>query len=448
MIYVRDVRVYPTGMARQEKRSRAALERATKVLVGGVNSPVRSFAAVGGTPPFIASARGATITDIDGNTYIDYVGSYGPAILGHAPEAVVSAVMRTVPKGTSYGAPTEIEIELAEMIVAALPSVEKVRFVSSGTEAVMTAVRLARGATGRDKIVKIIGCYHGHSDALLVSAGSGATTLGVPSSPGVPAGATSDTILAPYNDPSAMEAVFAEHGRDIAAVIVEPIAGNMGVVPPERGYLSALRRTCDDSGALLILDEVMTGFRVAYGGAQALYGVRADITTLGKIIGGGMPVGAVAAPAQIMKNLSPEGKVYQAGTLSGNPLAMAAGVATLKQLQADGFYEQLEAVSACLERGLLQSAQAAGLADKVTVNRVGSMMTCFFAAPRVTDYATATTSNTRAFAAFFGALLDAGVYVAPSQYEAMFVSAAHSDRDIARTVEGASAAFSAATRLM
>ncbi|MCK4602739.1 MAG: glutamate-1-semialdehyde 2,1-aminomutase [Phycisphaerae bacterium] len=435
-------------MANRTSKSEVAFQRARKVLVGGVSSPVRAFAAVGGVPPVIAKAAGSQITDIDGNSYIDYVCSYGPAILGHAPEQVVTAISKSARHGTSYGAPSEAEIHLAEAIVAAVPSVEQVRFTSSGTEAVMTAVRLARGASGREKIVKCVGCYHGHADALLVSAGSGAATLGIPSSPGVPKGATADTILVPYNDLGAMDKAFADHGKTIAAVLVEPVAGNMGVVPPAEGYLAGLRRLCEEHGSLLIFDEVITGFRLAYGGAQALYGVRPDLTTLGKIIGGGLPVGAIGGPAEIMKHLAPEGAVYQAGTLSGNPLVMAAGLTTLQLLRAEGFYEQLDRTSAALEEGLRRAAMACGLAGELCFNRVGSMLCCFFAPPPIVNYAAASVSNTDAFAAYFRAMLAAGVYLAPSQFEAMFVSAAHSEKDIAYTIEAAEKAFSAAGRLM
>jgi glutamate-1-semialdehyde 2,1-aminomutase len=431
-------------MSRRTKKSQAAFERAKKVLVGGVNSPVRSFAAVGGTPPVIARAAGSHITDIDGNTYVDYVGSYGPAILGHAPQQVVTAISKAARKGASFGAPCEHETHLAEAIVAAVRSAEKVRFVSSGTEAAMTAVRLARAATGRSGIVKFIGCYHGHADALLVSAGSGATTLGVPSSPGVPQGAVEDTVLVPYNDLAAVRRAFDAHGRRIAAVLVEPVAGNMGVVPPAEGFLQGLRAACDTYHALLVFDEVMTGFRVAYGGAQELYGVRPDITLLGKIIGGGMPVGAVAGPAEIMKNLAPEGPVYQAGTLAGNPVGMVAGLATLEALREEGFYGRLEKKSAALELALREAARAAGLERKICFNRVGSMMCCFFAPPPVSDYASATAGNAKAYAAFFHAMLEAGVYLAPGQFEAMFVSASHSDADIELTAGAARTAFAAA----
>jgi glutamate-1-semialdehyde 2,1-aminomutase len=435
-------------MTEGTKKSQAAFRRGRKVLVGGVNSPVRAFSAVGGSPPVIERAKGSKLTDIDGNEYIDYVGSYGPAILGHAPEPVVTAICKAIHRGTSYGAPTEAETRLAEAIVAAVESIEKLRFVSSGTEAAMSAVRLARGATGRDKIVKLIGCYHGHADALLVSAGSGATTLGVPSSAGVPASATADTLLVPYNDAGAMRAAFAEHGEEIAAVLVEPVAGNMGVVPPAEGYLQALRDVCDAHGALLIFDEVMTGFRVAFGGAQALYGVRPDLTVLGKIVGGGMPVGAFGGPADVMKHLAPEGPVYQAGTLSGNPAAMAAGLATLQELRAEGFYEELERKSALLEAGLRKAAAGADLGGRVCLHRVGSMLGCFFTPGEVTDYASATASNAKAYAAYFHAMLAAGVYLAPSQFEAMFVSAAHSEEDIGRTCEAAALAFAKAAKLL
>jgi glutamate-1-semialdehyde 2,1-aminomutase len=485
-------------------KSEAAFERALKVLVGGVNSPVRAFSAVGGTPPVICSARGSRIRDIDGNEYVDYVGGYGPAILGHAHPEVVKAVRDAAGRGFCYGAPTRQETELAEMIVEAFPSIKKVRFVSSGTEAVMSAVRLARGATGRKGIVKCIGCYHGHADALLVSAGSGATTLGVPSSPGVPPSATSDTILVPYNNLPAMEAVLTRNPRRIAAVLVEPVAGNMGVVAPAAGYLRGLRDLCDRHGALLVFDEVMTGFRLAYGGAQELYGVRADLTTLGKVIGGGLPVGAFGGRADLMKHLSPEGPVYQAGTLSGNPLAMAAGIATLKVLRHDRrrAYAALEKRTWELEQGLRRAAGGAGLAHRVCLNRVGSMMTCFFSSPlkkcrgrparvsralktegsqrgrdgglqtqkaafgasardtttalfqravspgAVTDYASATAGDTRAYAAFFHAMLRGGAYLAPSQFEAMFVSLAHTPEDVSASAEASEKAFAAAAALV
>jgi len=435
-------------MARRTEKSQAAFEQAGKVLVGGVNSPVRAFAAVGGTPPVIAQATGSQITDIDSNTYVDYVCGYGPAILGHAHEAVVTAINKAVRRGTTYGGPTEAETRLASAICAAIESIEQVRFVSSGTEAVMSAVRLARGATGRDRIIKCIGCYHGHADSFLVAAGSGAATLGAPSSPGVPAGAAAETLLVEYNDLEGAAAVFEKNPDQIAAVIVEPVAGNMGVVAPGPGYLKGLRDLCDRYDALLIFDEVITGFRVAYNGAQGLYGVRPDITTLGKIIGGCMPVGAFGGPADLMKNLSPVGKVYQAGTLSGNPAAMAAGLATLAELRKEGFYERLEAASVQLAAGMQAAAIEAQIGPKVCVNRVGSMMCCFFTPGPVTDFASASTANTKAHAAYFHAMLDAGVYLAPSQFEAMLVSAAHTEADVELTIQAARSAFDAAAELM
>jgi len=435
-------------MPRRSEKSKAAFARANKVLVGGVNSPVRAFSAVGGTPPIIAEGKGAYLTDIDGNTYVDYVCSYGPAILGHAPEAVVTAINKAAHRGTSFGAPCEAETKLAEAIIATIPSIEKVRFTSSGTEAVMSAIRLARGVTGRTKIIKCPGCYHGHADALLVAAGSGATSLGVPSSPGVPPNATADTLLVAYNDLAAMSKTLETAGDDLAAVLIEPVAGNMGVIAPKEGYLQGLRRLCDARGALLIFDEVMTGFRVAQGGAQALYGVRPDITVLGKIIGGGLPVGAFGASAEIMSHLAPEGPVYQAGTLSGNPVAMAAGLAVITALREDGFYESLETKSADLAAGLMAAARSAGLEGHVTLNRVGSMFSVFFAAGAVCDYAAATAGNAEAFAAWFHTLLEEGIYLPPSPFEAAFVSAAHSQDDISKTVDAAEKGFAAAARLM
>jgi glutamate-1-semialdehyde 2,1-aminomutase len=436
-------------MTRETKKSAAAFARASKVLVGGVNSPVRSFAAVGGQPPIIDRGAGAKLFDIDGNEYIDFVGSYGPAILGCAPEAVVTAVSQAVRKGASFGAPTQAETLLAERIVAAIDSVEKVRFTNSGTEAVMTAIRLARGVTGREKILKFVGCYHGHADAMLVSAGSGSATLGVPSSPGAARGATADTLLAPFNCAEAVAEIFQLSGEDIAAVIVEPVAGNMGVVPPAEDFLQTLRQLCDRAGSLLIFDEVMTGFRLAYGGAQQRYGIRPDITTLGKIIGGGLAVGAVAASAEIMDHLAPVGPVYQAGTLSGNPLAMAAGLATLDNIAADvEFYDKLEQTSAQLEAGLLAAAAGAGLAGCVCINRVGAMLSCFFHPGPVTNYAQASQASSQAFGAYFHHMLKHGVYLPPSQMEAMFVSASHNQTDIQATCEVAGRAFLAAREVM
>jgi glutamate-1-semialdehyde 2,1-aminomutase len=433
-----------TTMLRNNDKSRAAFAAAQKVLVGGVNSPVRAYGPVGSQPPFIARAAGAKLTDVDGNEYIDYVGTWGPAILGHAHPKVVEAVCQAVRRGSSFGAPTEAETRLAEMIVDALPSCQKVRFTSSGTEATMTAIRLARGATERPYIVKFTGGYHGHADALLVQAGSGATTLNVPSSPGVPPETTARTLLAPYNDADAVAKRFAEHGSDIAAVLVEPVAGNMGVIPPVAGFLQSLREQCTRHGALLIFDEVMTGFRVAHGGAQTLYGVRPDLTTLGKIIGGGLPVGAVAGPADVMDHLAPVGPVYQAGTLSGNPAAMAAGIATLEQLAQPGFFETLEIISANLAESLQSAAAEAGLATNVCFQRVGSMLCSFFTAGPVRNYDDAKRSDLQAFHAYFHAMLAGGVYLAPSPFEAMFVSAAHTDRDVEITAFVARAAFRAA----
>ncbi|NLW86333.1 MAG: glutamate-1-semialdehyde 2,1-aminomutase [Planctomycetes bacterium] len=429
-------------------KSTDAMRRAKSVLVGGVNSPVRAFCAVGGEPPFIASGRGAIVTDVDGNNYIDYVGSYGPAILGHAHPDVVAAIADAAGNGAGFGAPTELEIHLAQAIVSFMPSIEKVRFVSSGTEAVMTAIRLARGVTGRAGVIKCIGCYHGHSDAMLVSAGSGATTLGHPSSPGVPPGAAADTMLVPYNDVEAIRRVLTTHDKHVAAVLVEGVAGNMGVVPPHEGYLPSLRALCDEFHVLLILDEVMTGFRLAPGGAQQIYGVRPDITTLGKIIGGGLPVGAVGASARIMDHLSPVGSVYQAGTLSGNPVTMAAGLATLRELGRDGFYDRLEAKCAVLEARLREQISKCQLSDALCLNRVGSMMTLFFRRGPITNYADATGGNTAAFAAFFNSMLDSGVYLPPSQYEAMFISAAHDERHIEHTASAAKTALQAAAKVM
>ncbi|MHC4982510.1 MAG: glutamate-1-semialdehyde 2,1-aminomutase [Planctomycetota bacterium] len=435
-------------MARRDEKSKSAFERARKVLVGGVNSPVRAFAAVGGAPPVIAKAAGSHITDIDGNTYVDYVCGYGPAILGHAPEQVVTAICKAARKGTTYGAPCELETQLAENVVQAVPSIEKVRFVSSGTEAVMSAIRLARGVTGRDKVIKCIGCYHGHADAMLVSAGSGATTLGVPSSPGVPKGATEDTILVPYNDAAAVEKAMKKFAGQVAAMVVEPVAANMGLIGPAEGYLPGLRKLCDEHGSLLIFDEVITGFRVGLGGAQEFFGVRPDLTALGKIIGGGLPVGAYGGPAEIMKHLAPEGPVYQAGTLSGNPPAMAAGLATLDALRAEGLYENLNARTERLARSLAAAGEESGLGEKIHIVGVASMLCCFFGPGPIRDYDDVAACNTKAYAAFFHAMLEAGVNLAPSQFETMFVSAAHSDADIDQTAGAARSAFAAAAEVI
>jgi glutamate-1-semialdehyde 2,1-aminomutase len=420
-------------------RSAELFTRARQRIPGGVNSPVRAFKAVGGDPLFIASAAGARLVDADGRAYVDYVGSWGPMILGHAHPAVIEAVTRAAARGTSYGAPCEAEVELAERVVHRMPAVEKVRFVSSGTEATMSALRVARGFTGRRKILKFEGCYHGHADALLVAAGSGVATLGIPGSPGVPEGTVADTLVAPFNDLQAVEAAVAAHGEDLAAVIVEPVVGNMGVVVPHEGYLRGLREITARTGALLVFDEVITGFRVAPGGAQQLYGVAPDLTCLGKIIGGGLPVGAYGGRAEVMALVAPEGPVYQAGTLSGNPLAMAAGCATLDALASPGLYERLEALGARLQDGLARAARAAGVT--VTVNRVGSLLTVFFCEGPVTDWASAKRSDTARFGRFFHAMLDRGFYLPPAQFEALFLSAAHREVDLDGTVAAAAEAF-------
>ncbi len=413
--------------------------RAERVIPGGVNSPVRAFRAVGRSPLFIRQASEATITDADGNRFIDYVGSWGPMILGHAHPAVIEAVRRAAELGTSYGAPTGLEIELAEKLIEAFPSMELVRLVSSGTEAVMSALRVARGFTGRDRIIKMEGCYHGHSDSLLVKAGSGLATFGTPDSAGVPADFARNTLVLPYNDEQALRQMFEERGSEIACVIVEPIAGNMGCVPPQPGYLEAARQVTATSGALLIFDEVITGFRVAYGGAQELYGVKPDMTCLGKIIGGGLPAAAFGGRAEVMREVAPLGSVYQAGTLSGNPLAVTAGLETLKVLKQTNPYVELERLSARLEDGLREAAGEAGIPS--TINRVGSMMTAFFTEGPVTDWPGAAKSDTERYGRFFRAMLEERVYLAPSQFECAFVSFAHSDAEIDRTIEAAGSAM-------
>jgi glutamate-1-semialdehyde 2,1-aminomutase len=423
-------------------KSHEVFTRARELMPGGVNSPARAFGAVGGEPVVIARGEGAYLWDVDCNRYIDYVGSWGPMILGHGHPQVVAALQNAIGKGTSFGAPTIAENELAELIIEAVPSVEKVRLVSSGTEATMSAIRLARGFTGRDVTVKFAGNYHGHVDSLLVAAGSSAATLGVPNSPGVTAGTTRDTLVLTYNDVSGLEQAFAEHGPRIAGVIFEPIVGNMGVVVPTQPFLAALHELTQQHGALLICDEVMTGFRVAYGGAQERLGIRPDITTLGKIVGGGLPVGAYGGSAEIMDHVLPVGKVFQAGTLSGNPLATAAGIATLRALRDDPPYERLEQLSARLESGLRAAAAAAGIAHQFA--RVGSMMTLFFAADPISDWTTASRSDTSRFAKYFWGMLDRGVYLPCSQYEALFVSAAHTEADIDATVAAAGETFSLA----
>jgi glutamate-1-semialdehyde 2,1-aminomutase len=421
-----------------QNKSARLFARALELMPGGVNSPVRAFRGVGGTPVFIGSARGATITDVDGRTFIDYVGSWGPMILGHADLEVVAALSETLTRGTSYGAPTELEVLLAEEIINAVPSIEMVRMVNSGTEATMSAIRLARGVTGRDKLVKFEGCYHGHADSLLVKAGSGVATLGLPDSPGVPASLAQHTLTVPFNDAAALEDLFKQH-QDIAAVIIEPVVGNMGCVPPQAGFLEFARDLTTRHGALLIFDEVMTGFRVARGGAQELYGVTPDITCLGKIIGGGLPVGAYGGRADLMRNIAPVGPIYQAGTLSGNPLAMKAGLVTLRRLKDKTIYETLELRSAHLCAGLSKAAADAGI--KTTTNRVGSMWTSFFTGEPVTNWATASQSNRELYGKFFHAMLAEGVYLAPSQFEAGFVSIAHTEAIIEQTIEAAHTAF-------
>ncbi|MEW5855310.1 MAG: glutamate-1-semialdehyde 2,1-aminomutase [Myxococcota bacterium] len=417
------------------KESEQLMERARDVLVGGVNSPVRAFKGVGGTPIVMERAQGAYLHDVDGNRYVDLIGSWGPMIVGHAHPKVVGAVVERTLMGTSYGAPNPLEAELGEAVRQAFPSMEKVRFVSSGTEATMAALRLARAATGRSLIVKAAGCYHGHFDSLLVKAGSGVATLGLPDSPGVPAPLAQLTLTVPFNDVDALKAVFAAHPGKVAAFIVEPVVGNMGLVPPKDGYLQAVREACSKEGTLLILDEVMTGFRVAYGGAQERYGVRADITTLGKIIGGGLPVGAYGASKTLMANIAPEGPTYQAGTLSGNPLAMAAGLSTLALLREPGTYQKLEALGAQLEEGLNTAAKAAGI--PLCVQRVGSMWTAFFQAGPVTNEETAMRSDRPRFGKFFHKMLDRGVYLPPSQLEAAFHSLAHTPEDMEHVVRSA-----------
>lgn len=419
--------------------SKKLFAAAQRVIPGGVNSPVRAFRSVGGQPLFIKRARGARLYDVDGNSFIDYVLSWGPMILGHAPAPIIQALKRAAAKGTSYGAPTELEIRLAQMLTEAVPSMEQVRLVNSGTEAVMSAIRVARAHTKRNGLLKFEGCYHGHADYLLAKAGSGVATLGLPDSPGVPPDFTRHTLTAPYNDVANVKKLIEAHARELACVIVEPVAGNMGVVPPHDDFLPTLRALTREHGIVLIFDEVITGFRVHYGGAQALYGITPDLTCLGKIIGGGLPVGAYGGTKQLMQQVAPAGPVYQAGTLSGNPLAVTAGIETLKRLKAPGVYRKLEESAAVFADGLGQAARKAGV--PLTQTRVGSMMGAFFTKEAVVDYASAKHSDTQRYAKFFHRMLNKGVYFAPSQFEAAFLSTAHTSQDLAQTLSSACAVF-------
>ncbi len=420
-------------------KSQQLFDEARKYIPGGVNSPVRAFKSVGGTPPFIKEAHGSHLWDVDGNGYVDFVCSWGPMILGHTHPRVTEAVKAAVDRGTSYGAPTELEVDLAKRIADAVPSLEMVRLVSSGTEAVMSALRLARAFTGRNAIIKTEGGYHGHSDALLAKAGSGLATLGIPETPGVPASFASMTITVPYNDVDAVQQVLEDAGKDVACMILEPVAGNMGVIPPKPGYLADLRDLTRKHGVLLIFDEVISGFRLSLGGAQQLYGITPDLTTLGKIIGGGFPVGAYGGRREIMEMIAPSGPVYQAGTLSGNPIAVTAGIETLKVLSDPTVYQDLDAKAARLAEGLQNAAKAAGIPARL--NRVGSMMTTFFTDQPVTDYASAKTSDTARYAKFFHAMLEQGYYLAPSQFEAAFVSTAHTETEIDGAIAAAQKAL-------
>jgi glutamate-1-semialdehyde 2,1-aminomutase len=413
-------------------RSEEFFQQAKKFIPGGVNSPVRAFLAVGGGPRFIDSAAGSHISDVDGRDYIDYVGSWGPLILGHAPHDVVAALQKVCERGTSFGAPTAVEVDLARMITQCVPSIEKVRMVNSGTEATLSAIRLARAFTGRDKIIKFAGCYHGHADSFLIAAGSGVATLGIPDSPGVPKAVAAETLVAEYNHLESVHEITTKFSGEIAAIIVEPVAGNMGVVPPVPGFLEELREICTSDGIVLIFDEVMTGFRVALGGAQALYGVIPDLTTLGKIIGGGMPVGAYGGRAEIMDLIAPEGPVYQAGTLSGNPLAMTAGIETLKAIQKPGFYADLEKKANQMVEAMRENLRALNL--KCKINQVGSMFTLFFTEGPVTNWGEVEQCNRAQYAAYFHAMLERGIYLPPSQFETAFLSSAHTDADIQRTI--------------
>ncbi len=422
-------------------RSKALFEEAKKYIPGGVNSPVRAFKSVGDVPRFIAKAKGSHIWDVDGNEYIDYVCSWGPMILGHAHPSVVEGIKEQVEKGTSYGAPTELEVELAKMIVELVPSVEKVRMVNSGTEATMSAIRLARGYTGRNKVIKFEGGYHGHVDALLVKAGSGLTTFGVPTSPGIPEDFAKHTITVPFNDIDALKKVIDEVGDDVAAVIMEPVMANAGLIIPEPGFLEKVRELTAEKGIVLIFDEVITGFRLSLGGAQEYFGITPDLSCFGKIIGGGLPVGAFGGKAEIMDYLAPEGPVYQAGTLSGNPLAMVAGIRTLRELQKPGVYDELRKKAEKLSEGLKEAAKSAGIYDKLCFKQIESISIIYFTPVDVKNYKDALTSNTEAYAKFFRKMLEQGVYLAPSQFEVAFVSTAHTDEDIEKTVKAAEVAF-------
>jgi glutamate-1-semialdehyde 2,1-aminomutase len=428
-----------TWQMRKFDRSKKLFRRASAVIPGGVNSPVRAFKAVGGNPLFIEKAKGSKIYDADGNSYIDYVLSWGPMILGHAHPGVVKALRKAVGAGTSYGAPTALEVELAELVLKAYPSMDKVRMVNSGTEATMSAIRVARGYTGRDKIIKFEGCYHGHADGLLVKAGSGAMTFGVPDSPGVPKSYAKNTITLPFNDTETLGKAIAKEGASIACVILEPVVGNIGCVLPKPGFLETVRKMTEKFGIVLIFDEVMTGFRVSFGGAQSRYGIRPDMTCLGKVIGGGLPVGAYGGKKEIMAMVSPEGPVYQAGTLSGNPLAMTAGIETLKELAKKGVYKEIERKTAMLEEGLSDSAKRAGVRTRFC--RAGSMFCTYFTDREVLDYATAKTADTVKFSRFFSGMLHRGVNIAPSQFEAGFMSLAHTEKDIEHTIRAAYEAF-------
>ncbi len=423
----------------QKDRSMALYQRAQRLIPGGVNSPVRACRSVGTDPLFIKSADGCRLVDADGNSYIDYIGSWGPMILGHRHPAVMAAIASVLEQGTSYGAPTELEIQLAELIVEAVPSVDMVRMVNSGTEATMSAIRLARGYTGRDTIIKFDGCYHGHADALLVEAGSGVATLQIPGSPGVPAAFVAHTLSLPYNDIEAFKSVMAQQGDQVACVIVEPVAGNMGLVPPVDQFLETLREVTQRHGTVLIFDEVMTGFRVAHGGAQQRYGISPDLSCFGKVIGGGLPVGAYGGRKAIMAHIAPQGPVYQAGTLSGNPLAMAAGIATLKLLKTPGFFDRLDAQAERLICGLRSSAEKANI--PVSCNRVGAMLGMFFTQGPVNSFSDAKRSDLERFSAYYQGMLERGIYLAPSQFEAFFLSAAHDDEAIDQTLAAAEAVF-------